>query len=324
MDSAPYPTLCQSTEKLSLTGWQAMGEHVTTRNEVERLDLADLVRLLWSRRWWIVITMVIATATAAAVAFLTTPVYRATVLLAPANPGGIADSLSSRLGQLGGMASLAGLDLESSTSEADISLAVLRSRQFTEEFVLAQGVMPKLLPDEWDASKNTWKDPANQASARWRAFRHFDTTVRTISQDRRTGLVTLQIDWRDAVEAAEWANAMARFLNDEIRARATREADASIGFLEQELQKTTTVTTREAISGLLESEIKKRMLVNVLPEYAFRVIDSAIPADPTAPVRPRKTWLLATGVLGGFGLGVFLVVIASLFRESKSRGASRP
>jgi uncharacterized protein involved in exopolysaccharide biosynthesis len=302
-----------------------MGELVTTRNEMERLDLADLLRLLWVRRWWIVITMVVVTVIAAMVAFLTTPIYRATVVLAPADPEGIADSLSSRLGDLGGLVSLAGVDLGSSTAGIDISLAVLRSRQFTEEFVLAQGMMPKLFPDTWDATKNTWKDPENRTSARWRAFRYFDSKVRTITQDRRTGFVTLQIDWRDSVEAAEWANAMAKFLNDEMRARAAREADASIGFLEEELQRTTTVATREAISRLIESQIKKRMLTNVLPEYAFRIIDRAIPADPTAPLRPQKLWLLGGGVLGGFGLGVFLVVIAGSFRshkrESKTQSA---
>lgn len=304
-----------------------MDEHVTTRNEMERLDLTDLIRLLWARRWWIVISVVVSTGIAASVAFLTTPIYRATVVLSPVDPNGDADSLGSRLGQLGGVASLVGLNLDSTTSQTDVSLAVLRSRQFTEEFMLAQGMMPKLFPKEWNITKNTWKDPATSISARWRAFRYFDTKVRTITQDKRTGLVTLQIDWRDSVEAAEWANAMVKFLNDEMRARAAREADASIGFLEQELQKTATVDTREAISRLTESQIKKRMLTNVLPEYAFRIIDRAIPADPKAPVWPKKLWLLVGGVLGGFGLGVFIVVIANSFsdkRRPEFMGASRP
>lgn len=305
-----------------------MAQYLATRDEAERLNLADFVRLLWARRWWIVLTMVVTTAIAAGLAFFTTPIYRATVVLSPVDPEGDADSLGSRLGQLGGVASLVGLNLNSTTSQTDVSLAVMRSRQFTEAFLLAEGMMPKLFPDKWDAAKNTWKDPANSISASWRAFRYFDTKVRTITQDKRTGLVTLQIDWRNNVEAAEWANAMVKFLNDEMRARAAREADASIGFLQQELQKTATVDTREAISRLTESQIRKRMLTNVLPEYAFRVIDRAVPADPRTPVWPRKSWLLVGGVLGGFGLGVFLVAMVNSFlseeERARSRGTSRP
>lgn len=286
----------------------------TTETEPQRLDLTDLARQVWSGRWWILLTMIAATSAAAAAAFLTTPVYRATVLLSPANPGGVADSLSSRLGALGGVASLAGFDLGSGTSETEVALAVLRSRQFTEKFLLAENIPPKLFPEEWDEAAGNWKTPGSEAHLRWRAFKHFDTNVRSVSEDKRTGLITLHIDWHDNEEAANWANSIAQSLNEEIRARAAREADDSIGFLEQELSKTTTVATREAISRLVETQIKKRMLVNVMPEYAFRVIDRAIPADPADPVRPRKFWLLTLGLVGGFGAGAFLVVMAHTFR----------
>jgi uncharacterized protein involved in exopolysaccharide biosynthesis len=56
---------------------------------------------------------------------------------------------------------------------------------------------------------------------------------------------------------------------------------------------------REAIPRLMEAQIKQRMLANVLHEYAFRVVDSAMPPDKADRIRPNKPLLVAAGVFGG-------------------------
>jgi uncharacterized protein involved in exopolysaccharide biosynthesis len=292
---------------------------VTNTDDLERLDLRELVRTLWRRRLWIFACVIVCGGIGATIAFLSTPVYRAVVTLAPANVGGIADSLGSRLSQLGGLASFAGIDLGSSTNETDVALAVLKSRQFTEKFILENQLMPILFAEQWDASAKDWKADLPQKPTPWRAYRFFSGAVLTITQDKRTSFVTVQVDWRNGAQAASWANGMAHRLNEEMRERAIRESDASIGFLERELQKTTTVTTRDAISRLIESQIKQRMLANVMQEYAFRVVDKAMPPDQDSPIRPRKLWLLAGGLFAGLGLGVCLVLFTGwIWPENRS------
>ncbi len=65
----------------------------------------------------------------------------------------------------------------------------------------------------------------------------FVSSTRTscsISRDRKTGLITVQIDWRDAVKAARWGQyeIVAR-LNAEMRSRAIQSTNASVGYLEK-------------------------------------------------------------------------------------------
>ena len=121
----------------------------------------------------------------------------------------------------------------------------------------------------------------------------------------------MQIDWKNRFEAAQWANELVRRLNQEMRSRATTEADASLGYLSKELQATAVVPIRDAISHLIETQVKKRMLANVTEEYSFRIVDHALPADADDPERPKKLLMFVGGPLVGLLLGVLLVLVSS-------------
>src|SRR5208282_1345575 len=109
---------------------------------------------------------------------------------------------------------------------------------FTDRFILDDRLMPVLFSAKWDARANTWKPDSGPAPTIGRAFKYFDKSVRSVVQDTKSGLITLQIDWVDRNAAAVWANDLVKRLNAEMRARAISNADASIEFLERELPTT--------------------------------------------------------------------------------------
>ncbi len=280
------------------------------------VDLRVVIARLWSRRSWIAASIVVCTAIAAVVAFVSTPVYLTVAVLVPAGAerGGMGAGLNSALGQLGGLASLAGVNVGGGDIETEESLAVLRSRQFTEAFIESQNLLPVLFADRWDPEQNTWKagtKPPTQAAA----FKYFDKKIRSILQNKKTGLVTLQVEWSDREQAAAWANELIRRLNAEMRTRAIAKSDASIGYLEKELNGTTTVASREAIGRLIESQIKQRMIATVQQEYAFRVVDQAMAPDARDFVRPQRLIILVIGLIGGVMLGVVGVLIAGALAQ---------
>ena len=287
----------------------------TTDNWVrdeETIELGALLAILWRHRWWIVASGVICTAIAVLIAIMSTPIFRATVVLVPANNEG-SGGLDAALGQLGGLASLAGLNVGGGGMEKEEALAVLRSREFTEAFIRDQQLMPVLFAAKWDDKKQSWL-PDTKPPTPAQAYKYFHQRVRTILQDKKTNLVTLQIDWKDGTMAADWANELVRRLNAEMRGRAIAHADASVGYLEHELESTAVVTTRESINRLIESQIKQRMLANVTQEYSFRVVDKAMAPDADDPVRPNKPLLVIAGGLLG-GVLIAGVIFATLMRR---------
>jgi uncharacterized protein involved in exopolysaccharide biosynthesis len=289
-------------------------------DDTESSDLRFLFAKLVAWRWFLIGSIVVSTALFVAVALLSRPVYRASIVLIPTSQerNGIAGTLNSTLGQLGGLAALAGFSAGSSDAATEEALGVLRSRQFTDRFITELNLMPVLFAERWDQTAGAWKSTEKGPPTPARAFRFF-TDIRDIVEDKKTGLITINVDWTDRKEAAAWANELAARLNAEMRARAIVQVDNSMQFLEKELLATSTVATRDAINRIIEAQMKQRMFANVTQEYAFRVVDHAVAPDADSPLRPKKMLLFLLGPLVGFALGVIGVLGLELFVVPRRR-----
>jgi len=281
---------------------------VETRDEA--LDPQEFLVLLRRRKWLILGAVALCSAAFWSAARLMTPVYRVTTVLAPARTEGGLGGLGGAMGQLGGLAALAGVSIGGGDESTEEALAVLGSQEFTQRFIVQENLLPELYASRWDAAANTWAVGPGKEPTMAKAAKRFSTWVRTISRDRKTGLVTLSIDWRDRQQALEWNHKLVAMLNEEMRRRAMTDADNYIKYLESELAATTLVDTRLAVSRLLEAQVKQRMMAKVTREYAFRIVDGGMVPDADDPVRPKKLQMFLLGPVVGLVLGVGYVLLA--------------
>ena len=283
--------------------------------EDPRHDLSLMALLAFMGRHRLIIAgcVVLFTLGATALAFILTPKYRAEVVVEPADSSsGLGD-----LGQLGGLASLAGINLGGAGGKkSDSALEYLRSRTFTAGFIQRHSLMPVLFAKRWDAARNQWRD-ANDIPTIAEGVAGFSKRVRQISEDRRTGIVTVGIVWRDRVAAAQWANWLIAEADKALRERAIAEQNRSIEYLKSEAAQTPTVEIGTAISKLMETELKNAMLARTRDAYAFKVIDPAVPPDAKDRDSPNKPLIIALGV--GFGLVVGMIVAAVRQRRRPRR-----
>ena len=164
----------------------------------------------------------------------------------------------------------------------------------------------------WDANAGTWKKDI-VAPTLWDAYNLFDKSIRSIDIDKKTGLVTLSIDWKDPKLAAAWANKLVVMLNSSLRADAIDESKQNLKFLREQIEKTSIVQIQQSLFGLVEAEMKKSMLANVTSEYAFKVIDPAV--IPERKIKPKRASIVIMSfMLGGF-LGTFIALIRRYMRE---------
>ena len=284
----------------------------------DETDLRVIVARLFARRWWIVVSVAVFSVGFYAAGHLLTPIYRAGAVLIPARSDRNMDSSGSGLGGGGGIgsvASLVGINLGGNDSVTEEALAVLKSRQFTDKFISDLNLMPVLYAKIWDAQAGKWKVDEKKQPTPSRAFRYFDKKIRLIVPEKKTSLITLNIDWTDRIAAAEWANELVKRLNQEMRQREMARADSAVGYLEKEFETTTAVATREAIGHLIENQVKQRMLAAVNPEFAFRIIDRALPPDKDDPHFPNKFLMVIAGPIVGLVFGVLGVLGYAALKE---------
>lgn len=224
--------------------------------------------------------------------------------------------LGSSIMQLSGVTSLAGINLGGGDQQTEEGLAVLQSREFTEAFIHDENLMPVLFYRRWDEGKQQWKGARENWPTAAQAAKFFDKYVRKVNREKMTGLIHMTIDWTDPRLAADWANKLVARLNDEMRSRAISRSTVAVQYLEKELTTTTTVETRQAIGKIMAEQINSKMLANVTKEYAFRVVDRALPPDRNDRMSPRRLLLLALGLALGLLSGVFAVLVSGSIAKS--------
>lgn len=289
----------------------------------DRVSVREFLLFLWRSRWHALIGAVLCAATAAAASWIATPKYTASVVMLPVSSreeGGLG-SLGSAVSQLGGIASLAGLNLGGAETAKSEALATLDSQALTDEFIRQHDLLPILFPKQWDPVKKAWRGGgARKAPTLWEANQVFHG-IRAVDDNPKTGLLTLTVRWTDPNVAAAWANGLVNMTNDYLRQKTIDQADRSIAYLDQEVSKTNIVEVKNAIYGLMEDEIKKEMVARGRRDFALKVIDPAVAPEKESFPRPLL-WTIG-GALAGLFLGLLVSVLRETMMDEEAGGERR-
>jgi uncharacterized protein involved in exopolysaccharide biosynthesis len=130
--------------------------------------------------------------------------------------------------------------------------------------------------------------------------------------------VKVRIDWTDRELAALWVNQIVAMTNEDMRAKAIDETSQTLQYLDMEHEKTESVALRAAIYSMIESQLKAKTMATVRKQYAFEVLDPAMPPDPDTVLRPRRVLYLVTGL----ALGILFGVLGAILINSRRLNVS--
>jgi len=217
-------------------------------------------------------------------AFLSKQWFRAEVILVQVD----SKSLPGGLSQLSGLASIAGVNL--SRGDNQQPLAVLKSKSLVASYIDSNNLVPVIFAENWDAKTGSWLLDDEKVPDILDTVSRFDEDVRQISDDKKTGLITLRVVWHDPETAARWANELVQAANARLRAQALADAERNVSYLQREIASTGVVTLQESLGKVLESEMQKLLLARGNEEFAFKIIDKATP--PKKRYRPYRALVL--------------------------------
>ena len=243
------------------------------------------VDLLLGRAKTFLIIGFIGAVAAIGISYLVTPVFRAEAILVPSDEIlGIGENAQG--GALGGLASLVGAGSGAVNKETE-AVTVMKSRGLTYAYIQTNNLLPILFPTKWDATAQNWKKGSdNKTPTLEDGFMVFDKTIRTVVENRKNGLITIAIIWKDPLLAKRWVDGIIAATNELLRHQALDRSNKNLAYLQQAADKAASVEVKSAIYKLMEAEIKKNMTALGSNEYAFRVIDAAVvPEHKSAPKR---------------------------------------
>lgn len=293
-----------------------------TQKDDSEVVFRDLLDSLLKAKWLVLSLTAIGMLIGAGIVWFVPRKYEASIMVFPASSdssNGLGGGLSSLTSQFSGLAALAGVSTQTDSKKAE-ALAVLPSEQLTELYIRQNDLLPILYPGKWDNASKRWKNPGSDGvPTPWKANILFRKSIRTISTDTKTGMVTMLITWTDPVTAAKWANGLVKLENDYLREKAIREAETNIAYLTAEAAKTDILGIRQAIYSILENELSKEMIARGAEEYALKVVDPAfVPERPSFPI--PALWIIVGGLLGLF----VAIFISFVHREDRLAGEPQP
>lgn len=259
-------------------------------------------------------------------------VYTSEALLSPvasdSNSG-----LGALSGQIGGLASIAGINLGSMTNNnAELALKVLTSRDFIVEFISENEIAPHVFASQgWDletnspkfdeglynATRNEWvrapKFPRGAEPSKFELHEKFLKEMLKVEHDALTGFVTISISYYSPELAQSWLDSLIKALNEAIKTKDVSESKKNIQFLNKQLENTELASNKSILFELIEEQTKTLMFANVRDEYVFEVIDK--PFLPTIKAKPSRAIIMI-----GFVVAVlFLTLCLELVREAVKR-----
>ena len=280
-----------------------MEDTATTRirSHGEEIDLGDLLRRLWSRSRVIALCTFISAASALTYALMATPIFRAEAVLSLREDerGG---SLLGAAGQLGGLADLAGLTIPGSKDKS-VAVATLRSRALIEQFIGDNQLVDVLFePGEGGGLMGD-----GRKLTVWDAHRKFMLSVYKISEDKKTGLITVAVEWKDPERATKWVTEIVARADARLRSVAIDESEKNLAYLEAQAKATNVIEIRQSLFRLAETEIKKLMMARGAGEYVFKTIDPA--RVPERKIKPKRGMIAVAGTFAGLVLGVMIALL---------------
>lgn len=276
--------------------------------EERPINYGEIISVFARQRWIFILVLGLCLLATMAIALLLPKRYETTILLAPAEEASEGGNLSSLASQFGDFSSLAGLSLNVSGSKEE-AIAILESRSLAREFIADENLMPELFHEIWDREGKKWLVEKEDEPTMWDAAALFERDIRKVSVRKTDGLIALSITWRDPMIAASWTNKLVARANEKIRQAAIVEANRSIKYLEDQLEKTSAVELRQGIYRLVENNLNTIMLASVREEFAFKVLDEATAPDEDDFSYPNRLVIAIAGTLIGFILATSVIFI---------------
>lgn len=294
-------------------------------------DLYDLFDFIWLKKINILISTICGALVIVSLSFLMPNQYESSAILQIREKG----SAQPDIGNLGGIASLAGISLPSSSSnDGEYILETLKSKALLKE-VLNEGRVRENLfaANSYDFKKGKIKynkKVFDDLEGKWirkiddnqkimpsyiEIHEHKSYKKLKISRDKSSNFIEISFEHPSPFFAKEFIDILVSSANSKIKDKDLEDAISALNYLEEELKKTTLEEIRFSISKLIEENTNTIMLANIYDDYILIPIEpSFVPEEKSSPSR---FLILIISLMASFLISLFILIIREIQKQNQ-------
>jgi hypothetical protein len=235
---------------------------------------------------------------------------------------------------LGGLASIAGINISSVGIQGPMYINTIRSRSFLKHLLsVDENVLPSLVAAEsYDKESKKLKfnsDVYDAANKKWLSTKPthiqiFGTYMRAVnidSYEHQQGM-TVTVEHISPIFAYEFLDLIIREADSLLRQRDMQRSSEALEYLTSELSKTSLLNMKSSINQLILSQLQTQMMTKVGSNYAVNVTDP--PFIPISTSKPSRSLIRLMGITLGLVVGILLVVFRHYFALNAIKKTSEP
>ena len=289
----------------------------------DEIDLSELFHVLWDKIFYIGAITSVFSLISIIYALMLPNIYQSKATLMAVEQG---SGMSGMVGRMSGMASLAGISLDSKSSSKDQeAIARIKSFEFFSNNFLPKIKLENLMAiKKWNQASNTitydasdfnsdsgqWlrkaKPPRSNIPTSQEAYEEF-MEIMSVNKDKKTLLVTLSVEHKSPFIAQQWVEIMINQIDQVMRDQDRQTATKSIEYLNSLAPTVNYEEIKKALSALQQEQMKRLMMVEANDNYIFKVLDS--PIVPEVKSRPKRSLIVIWGTILGMVLSALGVLI---------------
>ncbi len=290
---------------------------------LDDFEVFEVIKFIFTKKFLISIITVVFSISSILYALNIQNTYLSQTLLVPSDDS---NSISSQIGSLSPLAGFAGINLaQGNASKSTEAIEKIQSLEFFTNSFLPYIKLENLMAVEsWDIVSNklvykkeifdvknsTWirkaTFPQTQIPSDQEAFKIYKKIL-SINENKRTSFVSLSIEHQSPYIAKKWVSIIVNNINTTMQEIDKKEASNNIDFLYETISQVEIAEVKEAISEILESQMKSLMLTSASDNYVFKTVYSAF--VPEEKFAPNRSLIVIIGTFFGLIFAVMLVVI---------------
>jgi len=258
-------------------------------------------------------------------------IYKSEIILVSQGDGG--GGLSSKLGGLGGLAAMAGVNLGGGgggLSIEDHMSLIIKDYKFNSYMIDKYNLLKKLKSKKSDMvfamgsdavyslfNSNSDDTKEKDIKEQKHDFVKTITDIISIENDKKSGAITISAIHENRVLAKELVDIYLLEMSEYIRVADMKNIKAQLEYYENELYNAQDVALKEQLGSLISGLIQKKVLAKASKYYLLKPITDSTVAYFKDKVKPKRALIVIVSFVTSIILAIFGVFFLEFIRSNK-------